>query len=507
MHTDATFESSGASAASKTYRTLWRWHFYAALFVMPFLVVLAVTGTIYCFQPQIESLLYKDRLHVEPARTPRLTDDALLARARQALPAGSRATTASIDTSPERSAEFVFALPGGKKESIYLNPYTGAELGTLGVDDRLMQVDRMIHRKLLLGKTGELIMELAACWTLVMVGTGIALWWPRGAATVRGSLLPRLALKGRPFWKSLHAALGIWLALGALAFILTGLPWSGSWGKNFKSLATQISAGSPRGAWGGTDLTSALPGGSAAGDEHAGHAGHATPAGAMAGMDMSGGDSMPGMDMGGSGSKSGMVMDDLPLRQTPWAVGDTTVPQSAARPDPAPLTLDQVIAIARKQGLQSGYDIVLPDSPRGVYTLSYFPGDPKNERTMHIDQYSGAILEDIGYADYGVVSKAVSYGTALHMGRYFGLANQLICSLISLGLATMAISGFIMWWKRRPARSLGAPARLPGRAAMRNWKAGMAVLGIIFPLMGVTMLAVWALDCLAFSRQSRRMAA
>jgi uncharacterized iron-regulated membrane protein len=518
MHTDPPPSSPGATPANRTYRTLWRWHFYAALFVMPFLVVLAVTGTIYCFQPQIESLLYKDRLTVQPAGTPRLADDALLARARQALPAGSRATTASIDTSPERSAEFVFALPNGEKESIYLNPYTGAVLGTLGVDDRFMQVDRMIHRKLLLGKTGELIMELAACWTLVMVGTGIALWWPRAGATVRGSLWPRFSLRGRPFWKSLHTVMGIWLALGALAFILTGLPWSGSWGKQFKSLATQVNLGSPPGAWGGSGLTSTLPGAAApAGHEHGAMAAaggkDAMPGMAMndkapmQGMAANDKDSMPGMDMGDDNSMPGMVMDDLPLRQTPWAVGATTVPQSAAQPGPAPIALDKVIAIARAHGLESGYDIAFPSTPRGVYTVSYFPSDPQQERTLHIDQYSGTILQEIDYAEYGAVSKAVSYGTSLHMGRYFGLANQLVCSLISLGLATMAVTGFIMWWKRRPARALGAPARLPGRVAMRNWKAGLVVLGVIFPLMGATMLAVWALDSMAFSRRSRSMAA
>jgi uncharacterized iron-regulated membrane protein len=507
MHTDPPFRPPGATPANKTYRTLWRWHFYAALFVMPFLVVLAVTGTIYCFQPQIESLLYKDRLVVNPAATARLTDDALLARARQALPAGSRAITASIETSPERSAEFVFALPGGEKESIYMNPYTGAVLGTLGVDDRFMQVDRMIHRKLLLGKTGELILELAACWTLVMVGTGIALWWPRDGFTARGSLWPRFSLKGRPFWKSLHTVMGIWLALGALAFILTGLPWSGSWGKQFKSLATQVNLGSPPGAWGGSGLVSTLPGAAApAGHEH----GAMAPAAGqdpMPGMAMNDKDSMPGMDMGSDNSMPGMVMDDLPLKQTPWAVGATTVPQSAAQAGPAAIALDKVIAIARAHGLESGYDIAFPSTPRGVYTVSYFPSDPQQERTLHIDQYSGAILQEIDYADYGAVSKAVSYGTSLHMGRYFGLANQLICSLISLGLATMAVTGFVMWWKRRPARALGAPARLPGRAAMRSWKTGLVVLGVIFPLMGATMLVVWLIDSVAFGRQSRRMTA
>ncbi|HKT99815.1 MAG TPA: PepSY-associated TM helix domain-containing protein, partial [Paraburkholderia sp.] len=112
----ATLPASGsratraAGAVHPGYRTLWRWHFYAGLFVMPFLIVLAITGTIYCFQPQIEPLLYPHRLVVAPAATPRLPADALLARARAALPPGARPVRAHIEANPARSAEFVFAL-------------------------------------------------------------------------------------------------------------------------------------------------------------------------------------------------------------------------------------------------------------------------------------------------------------------------------------------------------------------------------------------------------------
>jgi len=170
--------TSAAFTSSPGYRTLWRWHFYAGLFVMPFLVVLAVTGTLYCFQPQIEPLLYPHRLIVTPQAVPRLSEDTLLAKARAAMPPGSMAITARITPDPQRSAEFMFRLADGEKQSVYLNPYDGSVLGTLSVDHRFMQVDRMIHRKLLLGKPGELLMELVACWTLVMIGTGVALWAP-----------------------------------------------------------------------------------------------------------------------------------------------------------------------------------------------------------------------------------------------------------------------------------------------------------------------------------------
>jgi uncharacterized iron-regulated membrane protein len=39
---------------ARLYRTIWRWHFYAGLFVTPFVLLLAVTGSIYLFKPQID---------------------------------------------------------------------------------------------------------------------------------------------------------------------------------------------------------------------------------------------------------------------------------------------------------------------------------------------------------------------------------------------------------------------------------------------------------------------
>ncbi|KVL08033.1 PepSY-associated TM helix domain-containing protein [Burkholderia sp. MSMB1826] len=476
---------SPARSASAGYRTLWRWHFYAGLFVMPFLVILAITGTLYCFQPQIEPLLYPHRLVVEPRATPRLDADTLLARARTVMPAGATPVSVQVATAPDRSAEYVFRLRDGSRESVYVNPYDGSVLGTLSVENRFMQIDRMLHRKLLLGKTGELLMELAACWTFVMIGTGVALWWPRGTARVGRALRPDLSLRGRPLWKSIHASAGIWLAAGTVAFILTGLPWSGSWGKNFKALAATVNLGAPEGAWGGGSIRSTRPGAAVT-------AGHAPAQPAMSsGHHHDSGESMPGM-----------VMDDLPLPQTPWAVGNVPVPHSpsASAPAPAPLPLARAIAIVAGLGVTSGYTLALPSGADGVFTASYFPADPKAERTIYVDQYSGAVLKDIRYGDYGAVSKAVSYGTSLHMGRYFGLANQILCAVLSLGLAAMAVTGTVMWWKRRPAGKLGAPSRERGTPPMRGWIAGLVLLGIVFPLMGLTLVAVWLLDRLLFGR-------
>lgn len=52
------------------YRAIWRWHFYAGIFCIPFVLWLSATGSIYLFRPQIERWLDRpyDHLHLEGTR-------------------------------------------------------------------------------------------------------------------------------------------------------------------------------------------------------------------------------------------------------------------------------------------------------------------------------------------------------------------------------------------------------------------------------------------------------
>lgn len=464
----STMPDDSASVASRNYRILWRWHFYAGLFVMPFLMVLAITGSIYVFKPQIENILYSDLLRVAASGQPKLAYGKLMGIAASALPASAIPSSLAVSADPSRSAEAVFRLPSGDSTSVYLNPYSGQLLGTLSVEHRLLKQVRQIHRDLLLGRWGGWLMELAACWTLIMIGTGIALWWPRKRFSVWGTLLPRLSLRGRAIWRELHLVAGIWVSIGALFFILSGLPWSSFWGKNFQAVVT----------WAGSSKPAAVA------------------------------KAPPAHDMAAMGDVPSMKMQDLPLANVPWAVGATTVPQSQGMPRQA-LSIDQVVQIAASNGM-STYQLALPAKGSGVFTASYAPGagefvrsDLDRQRTLHIDQYSGQVVKDLRFSDYNPVSKLVTLGVALHMGEYFGLANQLLCAAVSLALLGMALSGFVMWWLRRPQDSLGAPKRVSQPPpSITRWKGYMALLGILFPLMGVSMLAVWLGDTLFFRKRA-----
>ena len=69
------------------YNLAWRWHFYAGLFVIPFLILLSVTGIIYLFKPQLDQLMYAELLQVTPAEQA-ISADQQLALVRQAYPRG-----------------------------------------------------------------------------------------------------------------------------------------------------------------------------------------------------------------------------------------------------------------------------------------------------------------------------------------------------------------------------------------------------------------------------------
>lgn len=102
--------------------------------------------------------------------------------------------------------------------------------------------------------------------------------------------------------------------------------------------------------------------------------------------------------------------------------------------------------------------MTLPQDAEGVYTLSAPTDDPLRQAVLHVDQYIGQVLADVRWQDYSLVPKATEMGIALHEGKYFGLANQLLMLVAALSIIVLSVSGAVMWWRRRPAKTLGAPA-------------------------------------------------
>jgi uncharacterized iron-regulated membrane protein len=175
-----------------------------------------------------------------------------------------------------------------------------------------------------------------------------------------------------------------------------------------------------------------------------------------------------------------------------------------AGPAAPTISLQDVQNIAVQRKVEPGYSITFPTTATGVFTIAVFADDPRNDATLHVDQYTGNVLADVRWEHYGAVARATETGVVLHEGKMFGVFNQIIVLLICLMILLSAVSGVVIWWKRRPQGKFGVP---PLRHDLPKWKTGVAimlVLAVVFPLVGASLVVVWLLDRVLLSRFTRQ---
>jgi uncharacterized iron-regulated membrane protein len=217
--------------ANALYRTLWRWHFYAGLFVIPFIIILSLTGAVYLFKPQIERFEESSfrNLPVSGAVTPSAQVDAAI----KAFP-GARFDSYRLPEASGDAALIHIGLADGEAmRDVFVSP-RGKVLGSLNPEWRVPELMSRIHGSLLIGEAGSWLVELAASWAIVMILTGLYLWWPRGRG-LAGTVWPRR----RTLLRDLHAVTGFWVAGLALVLLVSGLPWANVWGDAFKTVRAQ----------------------------------------------------------------------------------------------------------------------------------------------------------------------------------------------------------------------------------------------------------------------------
>ncbi len=97
--------------ASITYRALWRWHFHAGMFCIPFVIVLSLTGSIYLFKPQIDAFADRD---VDSLRVTghRASGEAQIAAAIASLP-GSKLFVYEVPREPDDAVRVHLYAPDG----------------------------------------------------------------------------------------------------------------------------------------------------------------------------------------------------------------------------------------------------------------------------------------------------------------------------------------------------------------------------------------------------------
>lgn len=230
-----------------------RLHFYAGLFVAPFLLVAAVTGLLYVFTPQMDQIVYDHELHV-PASPASQTLASQVDVARAELPGAPLSSVRPAPT-PTDTTQVIFdppELPESYYRTVFVDPHTAEVRGVLdtyGGNQALplrAWIDNL-HRGLHLGDTGRIYSEMAASWLWIVVLGGVVLWVQRRrkARTARFLLAPEFRPPGRRRILSWHGAVGLWAATGLVFLSATGLTWSVHAGDNITQLRSALSWETP----------------------------------------------------------------------------------------------------------------------------------------------------------------------------------------------------------------------------------------------------------------------
>jgi uncharacterized iron-regulated membrane protein len=445
-----------ADLSRRFYITAWRWHFYAGLYVAPFLIMLAVTGLIMLWSATLYGRDGEKTYVVEPQAT--VAAVSAQAEAAYGEIAGQIVQYIAPRT-PDQAALFRINQGDGSF-MVAVDPYTAKALGHWDRRDGLYDLADTIHGTLMIGDLGDRLIEIAAGFGIVLVVTGLYLWWPRDNKGFGSVLVPQLSAKGRQLWKSLHLSIGFYVSLILIVFLLSGLTWAGVWGEKY----TQAWSTFPAEKWDNVPLSDAT---------------HAS-------------------------------MNHNGVKDVPWALEQTQMPASgseagiAGTPEGQPVTFDAIVTLARALGFEQRFQLAFPGDETGVWsisrdTMSNDSANPLDDRIVHVDQYTGRILADVGFADYGVAGKAMAAGIAFHEGD-MGLWNLVLVTVFCLSIIFLSVSGFVMWMKRRPkgaARLVAPTVGEPGPL----WKTGaivMVAVSLLFPLSGAVLIAVLLLDLLVF---------
>ncbi|MDO7086392.1 PepSY domain-containing protein [Pseudocolwellia sp. AS88] len=331
---------------------LWKWHIIAGLLTLPFMLLLALTGTVYLFKDNINNQIYQDTKFITPTSINKLP----LSKQLEAAQGATQAEIVDL-TLPKLADEatvFKVATEGWMNNDLYVDPYTAKVKGVIEQDQTLMHTVSTLHGELLLGKAGTTVVELVASWFIVLILTGLYVWWPKKNSGLAGFLTIRFSRGKRILFRDLHSVTGFWLSIFMFIILAGGMPWTDIFGGQFKWLQNQTNTGYPQ---------------------------HWTNSRGLNSNNLSG-------------------SNDINVNTI------------------SPLSLDEVANIAQSYKLGGDISIKLPLSDEGVYTISNRALLLRDQHVIHIDQYSGSPIKSLQWEQVGIMMDLRQVFMRLHQGEY-----------------------------------------------------------------------------------------
>jgi len=190
-------------------------------------VIVSITGCIFCFQDEIQDALYSYRT-VAVQNTPYVEPSILKQIVLNKYP---KATADYIYYyGKDRPAAVLINMPKDGLEYVYLNPYTGQITHGEVAKSNFFVIVEYIHLYLLLpANIGTLVVGTSVLIFIVLMITGIILWWPKRKTDRKRSFTIKWNGRWRRVNYDLHNVLGFYATSIAIILALTGLSMAFNW--------------------------------------------------------------------------------------------------------------------------------------------------------------------------------------------------------------------------------------------------------------------------------------
>lgn len=378
---------------SFSFRKVCHWaHLWLGLISGIIVFIIAITGCIYTFQEELRSVF-------QPQQSVIMEDKPFL----------------SPHQLKEKAEPYVFKLPGDSLNAIYgvsyskrdkpvtvaynhsekgytlllLNPYSGEYIGEQTYSGDFFGFILSGHRNLWLPYAiGHQIVGWAVVVFAIVTITGIVLWIPRKwkKKAIKAGLVIKRKSRSFMLFYELHKVLGFYTVLFALIFALTGLTWSFKWYSN--TYYKVISGGEELKEW--------------------------TP-----------------------------------------AFSDTTLVSSFSNPDDV---LWERVKQEYKIGEQGVFIFDFPIGETGAYRICFNSAD--NNETYYkrhfrffdrnsLQELEGGGIYGISYEKSSNADKFYRMTYDIHVGAIGGLPGKIIMFLASFIIASLPVTGFIIWLKKK----------------------------------------------------------
>ncbi len=194
-------------------------HLWLGLISGLVVIIIAITGALYCFAPELQDLTQGYRTVQErkdeflpPSRLQKLAENQLHGKSPQRIYYGSKTQAVVVWFSKKEAFD----------SSIFINPYSGQVLKVRDNDKDFFTVVLKLHRTLLIPYGHEVIRWSTVFFLMIMV-SGIILWWPKNNHRAKAGFIVNWRASPKRLNYDLHRVLGFYASWIVIFTALTGL--------------------------------------------------------------------------------------------------------------------------------------------------------------------------------------------------------------------------------------------------------------------------------------------